>query len=196
MIVIALVWTTPHQDNSLLYRYWSWWVVLLVCSGGSQWRNEPKNLGGGGTIFARERSDRAGGGCGRGVSPLPCTLGSFFIFRLEYVQSGAFLRRKFRLDDMYYMGKRVTIRPIGKRVFFHELGNIIMQICTPKFQTHAMYYITYNILIWRRYPDVETRERNERAWRGCDAVGCHSSAASFYYLWYGAIYQRQYTDKH
>ena len=25
----------------------------------------------GGTIFARERSDRAGGGCGRGVSPLP-----------------------------------------------------------------------------------------------------------------------------
>ena len=25
--------------------------------------------GGGGAIFARERSDRAGGGCGRGVSP-------------------------------------------------------------------------------------------------------------------------------
>ena len=25
-----------------------------------------------------------------------------------------------------------------------------------------------------RYPDVETREQNERAWRGCDAVGCHS----------------------
>ena len=56
----------------------------------------------------------------------------FFIFRLENVHSGAYLRRKFRLDDMYYMGKRVTIRPIGKRVFFHELGNIIMQICTPK----------------------------------------------------------------
>ena len=39
-------------------------------------------------------------------------------------------------------------------------------------------------------------ERNERAWRGCDAVGCH--AVSFYYLWYGAIYmyKRQYTDKH
>ena len=30
------------------------------------------------------------------------------------------------------------------------------------------------IIIWTRYPDVETRERNERAWRGCDAVGCHS----------------------
>ena len=48
----------------------------------------------------------------------PATVGSFFIFRLENVQSGAYLRRKFRLDDMYYMGKRVTIRPTGKRVFF------------------------------------------------------------------------------
>ena len=54
----------------------------------------------------RERSDLAGGGCG-----------SFFIFRLENVQSGAYLRRKFRLDDMYYMAKRVTIRPIGKSFF-------------------------------------------------------------------------------
>ena len=42
---------------------------------------------------------------------------------------------------------------------------------------------------------VETRERNERAWRGCDAVGCHSNAVSFHYLWYGAIYKRQYTDR-
>ena len=23
-------------------------------------------------------------------------------------------------------------------------------------------------------------------------MGCHSSAVSFYYLWYGAIYKRQY----
>ena len=86
----------------------------------------------GGTIFARERSDRAGGGCGRGCPPP--TVGSFFIFRLENVQSGAYLRRKFRLDDMYYnfMGKRVTIRPTGKRVYIHELGNIFMKICTPK----------------------------------------------------------------
>ena len=30
----------------------------------------------------------------------PPTVGSFFIFRLETVQSGAYLRRKFRLDDM------------------------------------------------------------------------------------------------
>ena len=45
-----------------------------------------------GAIFARERSDRAGEG-----------VGSFFIFRLENVQSGAYLRRKFRLDDMYYI---------------------------------------------------------------------------------------------
>ena len=60
----------------------------------------------------------------------------------------------------------------------------------------TLYQVLLIILIWRRYPDVETRERNERAWRGCDAVGCHSNAVSFYYLWYGAIYKRQYTDKH
>ena len=59
-----------------------------------QWRNEPKHLGGGHNLCEgakrpspRERSDRAGGGCG--------TVGSFFIFRLENVQSGAYLRRKF-----------------------------------------------------------------------------------------------------
>ena len=33
----------------------------------------------------------------------PPTVGSFFIFRLENVQSGAYLGRKFRLDDMYYI---------------------------------------------------------------------------------------------
>ena len=54
----------------------------------------------GGTIFARERSDQARGsvatergeGVGGGVPPP--TLGSFFIFRLENVQFGAYLRRK------------------------------------------------------------------------------------------------------
>ena len=53
----------------------------------------------GGTIFARERSDQAGGGVP------PPTVGSFLIFRLENVQSGAYLhvRRKFRLDDMLYI---------------------------------------------------------------------------------------------
>ena len=30
-------------------------------------------------------------------------VGSFLHFRLENVQSGAYLRRKFRLDDMYYI---------------------------------------------------------------------------------------------
>ena len=59
-----------------------------------------------------------------------------------------------------------------------------------------MPYVTILIYELRWYPDVETRERNERAWRGCDAVGFHSSAVSFYYLRYGAIYKRQYTDKH
>ena len=76
----------------------------------------------GGTIFARERSDQARGSVaterGEGVGVPPPTLGSFFIFRLEIVQSGAYLRRKFRLDDMYYMAKSVTIRPIGKSFFF------------------------------------------------------------------------------
>ena len=32
--------------------------------------------------------------------PPPPTVGSFFIFRLENVQSGAYLRRQFRLDDI------------------------------------------------------------------------------------------------
>ena len=59
----------------------------------------------------RERSDRAGEGCGRGgggggVSPLP-RYGAFFsFFRLQNVQSEAYLRRKFGLDDMY-MGELV-----------------------------------------------------------------------------------------
>ena len=61
-----------------------------------------------GAIFARERSDQARGSVvterGEGVRGCPPpTVGSFFIFRLENVQSGAYLRRKFRLDDMYYI---------------------------------------------------------------------------------------------
>ena len=95
----------------------------------------------GGTIFARERpsprerSDRAGEGVGGGGGVPPPTLGSFFNFRLENVQSGAYLyiRRKFRLDDMYYMGISVSrLDRSGKGYIFHELGNIIMQICTPR----------------------------------------------------------------
>ena len=63
---------------------------------------------------ATERGEGVGGGVP------PPTVGSFFIFRLENVQSGAYLRRKFRLYDVYYIGKRVTIRPTGKRVFFFK----------------------------------------------------------------------------
>ena len=132
-------------------------AVLLICSfanwktNGSacavhimwwwyQWRNEPKYLGGHNLCEGpkrpspRERSDRAGDrGCGRG---------SFFIFRLENVQFGAYLRRKFGLNDMYYMGKRVTIRPTGKRVCFswnrkHIYENMHPKIIFAKFQTHA-----------------------------------------------------------
>ena len=69
------------------------------------------------------------------------------------------------------------------------------KIIFAKFQTHANVIpstITYNINM--RYPDVQTRERNERAWRGCDAVRggvSFRNAVSFYYLWYGSIYKRQ-----
>ena len=145
-----------------------------------QWRNEPKDLGGH-NLCDGERSDQAR--VWEGGVPPP-TLGSFFNFRLENVQSGAYLRRKFRLDDMYYMGKRVTIRPIGKYFSWtrkHNYANMHPRAKTifAKFQIHAMNYITYNILIWMRYPDVETRER---AWRGCDAVGSHSMQCSFLLL--------------
>ena len=125
-------------------------------------------------------------GEGVGVGFPPSHGRELFHFRLENVQSGAYLRRKFRLDDMYYMGKRVTIRPTGKRIFFfftnsetwlwkYAPQNNLRKISNTC-QRYTKYYITYNILIWTRYPDpdVETRERNERAWRGCDAVGCHS----------------------
>ena len=43
----------------------------------------------------------------------PPTVGTFFIFQLEIVQSGAYLRRNFRFADMYYMGKTT-----GKRIYF------------------------------------------------------------------------------
>ena len=62
---------------------------------------------------ATERGECVGGGC-----PPSHARELFHFFYLKNVQSGAYLRRKFRLDDMYYMGKRVTIRPIGKIVFF------------------------------------------------------------------------------
>ena len=26
-LLSSRIWTTPHQDNSPLYRYWSWWIV-------------------------------------------------------------------------------------------------------------------------------------------------------------------------
>ena len=114
--------------------------------------------GGGGTIFARERSDHVRGsvasergqGVEGGVFPPPPTLGSFFILRLENVQSGAYLRRKFRLDDMYY--KRVTIRPTGKILFFsgirkHNFENMDPRIIFVKFQTHANVIPSTTLLI-------------------------------------------------
>ena len=116
----------------------------------------------------------------------PPTVGSFFIFRLENVQSGAYLRRKFRLDDMYYMGKPVTIRPTGKRVFFlrtrkHIYENMHPKIIFAKFQNtcqryYTKYYCTCNINM-----NEVPRRRNEGTKRtsiGEDVMrwGCHSKA--------------------
>ena len=45
--------------------------------------------------------------------------GSFLIFRLENVQSGAYLRRKFRRDDMHYM---VSVYGIENKPWFNFMG--------------------------------------------------------------------------
>ena len=63
----------------------------------------------GGIIFARERSDQArgsvaterGGGVWRGDTGREL----FSFFDLKMCNLGAYLRRKFWLNDMYYMGK-------------------------------------------------------------------------------------------
>ena len=150
-------------------------MALFVDCRWHQWRNEAKSFWGHNLCEGakrpspRERSNRAGGGCGRA----PTTLESFSIFRLKNVQSGAYLRRKFRLDDMYYMGKRVTIRPIGKRVFFswtrkHNYANMHPKIIFAKFQTHG------NILIWRcrRRNEGTKRTSMERMWCGGVSFQC------------------------
>ena len=56
-------------------------MVYFYLAGGKRFKSHHQYASGsgimsqkkieGGTIFARERSDRAGGVCGRGVSPLP-----------------------------------------------------------------------------------------------------------------------------
>ena len=68
-----------------------------------QWRNEPKHLGGGAQSLRGSVATERGWVWEGGVPPP--TVGSFFIFRIENVQSGAYLhvRRKFRLDNMYYI---------------------------------------------------------------------------------------------
>ena len=94
----------------------------------------------------------------------PPTVGSFFIFRLKNVQSAAYLR-KFRLDDMYYMGKRVTIRPTGKRVFLrtrkHIYENMHPKIIFAKFQTHPNVIPSTTLLILNINMKEVPRRRNE-----------------------------------
>ena len=73
-----------HNINALPF-YYLWHGTIY---DSSQWRNEPKHLGGAQSLrgsVATERGEDVGG--------------EFLIFRLENVQSGAYLRRKFRLDD-------------------------------------------------------------------------------------------------
>ena len=95
---------------------------------------------------------------------------------------GIYLRRKFRVDDIYYMGKRVTIRPTGKRVFFswtrkHNYENMHPKIIFAKFQTllPTLYQITTLLILSinmnagiRRRPKRgnETNCSMERMWCG------------------------------
>ena len=157
-----------------------------------------QNIWGGGTIFARERSDRAGGGCGRGVS--------FFIFRLENVQSGTYLRRKFRLDDMYYM---VACRDSTDRekVFFFKNAETYLWKYAPQnnlrkisntCQRYSKYYITYNINmkeVPRRRNEGTKRTSMERMW--CGGVSFQCSFLLLLMVW-SYILKRQYiyTNKH
>ena len=71
-----------------------------------------QNIGGGGQSLrgsvATERGEGVGGGCP--------TVGSFFIFRLENVQSGAYLRRKFRrifINHLYGIENKPWLNFIG-----------------------------------------------------------------------------------
>ena len=151
----------------------------------------------------RERSDRAGGECGRGWGCPPSHGRELFHFSTWNVQSGAYLRRKFRLDDMYYMGKRVTIRPTGKGVFFKNAETYLWKYAPQNnlrkisntCQRYTKYYITYNINIkevLRRRNEGTKRTSMERMW------GVIPKQFPFitYYMVYGAIYKRQYNDKH
>ena len=52
----------------------------------------------------------------------PPTVGSFFIFRLENMQSGAYLRRKFRLDDMFYI--IITLYGIENKPWYNRWGGV------------------------------------------------------------------------
>ena len=79
---------------------------------------------GGSATFAKEQSDQVGKGCGRGC-PSP-TVGTFFIFQLENVQSGTYLDH---VDGDFDFDSTCTIwesmlrfkRP-GKGYIFHEFG--------------------------------------------------------------------------
>ena len=181
--------------------FWLVWGFVYFCFidrtetlWQHQWRNEPKQLGGGGAQSLRGSvATERGEGVGRGIGVPPPTVGSFFIFRLENVQSGAYLRRKFRLDDMYYMGKRVMIRPIGKRVFFswtrkNNYANMHPKIIFAKFQTHAMKEVP------RRRNEGTKRTSMERMW--CGGVSFQCSFLLLLMVWTMELYKRQYTDKH
>ena len=100
----------PTQLLFLLLLTTDWprytWVILLLQGRRNVFNSGGGGGGGGGTvaewakIFWGAQSLRGsvateGGGVGGGCP----TVGSFFIIRLENVQSGAYLRRKFRLGD-------------------------------------------------------------------------------------------------
>ena len=59
---------------------------------------------------------------GEGLRGSEATEGSFFIFRLENMQSGAYLRRKFRLDDIYYI--IITLYGIENKPWYNRGGRV------------------------------------------------------------------------
>ena len=89
---------------------------------GNRWKQGRQLLlksGGGDTERGSEATKR-GEGVGGGFPP--STVGSFFIFRLENMQSGAYLRRKSRLDDMYYI--IITLYGIENKPWYNRGGRV------------------------------------------------------------------------
>ena len=77
------------------------------------------------------------------------------------------------------MGTRVTIRPTGKRVFFHELGNIIMKIIyAPQYKLRKISNTC------QRYTQT-SRRRNEGKKGTSNVMRCCVIPMQFHFITYG-----------